>query len=67
MCGILVVMSPTGEIRISKKFGKRIRSIREMAYKQVKKNFNLKQIILSVCEIFIFEIIARCVEMPLAK
>lgn len=38
MCGILVVMSPTGEIRISKKFGKRIRSIREMAYKQVSQN-----------------------------
>lgn len=38
MCGILVVMSPTGGIRISKKFGKRIRSIREMAYKQVSQN-----------------------------
>lgn len=37
MCGILVVMSPTGEIKISPKFGKRIRSIREMAYKQSKK------------------------------
>lgn len=30
-------MSPSGEIKISKKFGKRVRSIREMAYKQSKK------------------------------
>lgn len=36
MCGILAVMSPTGEIKISKKFGKRIRTKREMAYKQSK-------------------------------
>lgn len=37
MCGILVVMAPSGEIKISKKFGKRVRSIREMAYLQSKK------------------------------
>lgn len=37
MCGILVVISPTGEIKISKRFGKHIRSIREMAYKQSRK------------------------------
>ncbi|XP_055326649.1 probable asparagine synthetase [glutamine-hydrolyzing] [Sitodiplosis mosellana] len=37
MCGILIVISPVGEIKISPKFGKRIRSIREMAYKQSKK------------------------------
>lgn len=37
MCGILVVISPSGEIKISPKFGKRIRSIREMAYKQSRK------------------------------
>lgn len=37
MCGILVVISPSGEIKVSPKCGKRIRSIREMAYKQSKK------------------------------
>lgn len=34
MCGILVVMSPTGEIKISKRFSKRVCTVREMAYKQ---------------------------------
>lgn len=34
MCGILVVLSQTGEIKISKKFGKRITTLREMAYLQ---------------------------------
>lgn len=37
MCGILVVISPTGEIKISKKMSKRIRTVREMAYKQSRK------------------------------
>lgn len=37
MCGILVVMSPTGELKISKRFSKRIRTIREMVYKQSRK------------------------------
>lgn len=34
MCGILVVISKNGEIRISKKFGRRITTPREMAYLQ---------------------------------
>lgn len=34
MCGILIVMAPSGEIRISKRFSKRVRTIREMAYRQ---------------------------------
>lgn len=37
MCGILVVLAPTGEIKISKRFSKRINTIREMAYKQSSK------------------------------
>lgn len=36
MCGILAVFSKstTGEIRISKKFGKRLKTLRELAYRQ---------------------------------
>lgn len=34
MCGILVVLAPSGEIKISKRFSERIHTIREMAYKQ---------------------------------
>lgn len=34
MCGILVVLSQTGEIKISKKFGKRVSTLREVAYRQ---------------------------------
>lgn len=34
MCGILIVASPTGEIRIPAGFSKRIRTAREMAYRQ---------------------------------
>lgn len=34
MCGILVVVSPSGEIKIPRGFGKRIRLAREMAYNQ---------------------------------
>lgn len=34
MCGILVILSQTGEIRISKKFGKRCTTVREIAYRQ---------------------------------
>lgn len=37
MCGILVVLAPSGEIKISKRFSKRIHTIREMAYKQSSK------------------------------
>lgn len=37
MCGILVVLAPTGELKISKRFGKRVRTIREMAYQQSRK------------------------------
>lgn len=37
MCGILVVLSPTGEIKISKKFGKRVTTLHEVAYRQSRK------------------------------
>lgn len=34
MCGILVVLSQTGQIKISRKFGKRCTTVREIAYRQ---------------------------------
>lgn len=37
MCGILVVLALSGEIKISKRFSKRIHTIREAAYKQSSK------------------------------